>query len=322
MAAPAADSRTTAVVEVDEPSPGAGEVAIAVEYAGVNFMDVMARRGDPNYATGWPYIPGLEVAGTIRALGEGVEDLRLGDRVAACTAGGGFAEVVLARAALTVEVPASVPLELAAAAPLVMSTAVLLLENVARIRPGESVVMLSASGGLGSAVAQVAAALDDTMKIGAVGGPDKIAAAVDAGWDHAVAYGPTAAGAIRELVPAGIDVILDPTGTQHLDFDLECAAPGGRVVLFGNPGGATPAALPPMGRLIGGNVGILGFSISGLSRTRPTIVAAALRRSLDLVADGRVAVAVTVLDGLAAVPDIHDRLAARRGTGKYVARVG
>lgn len=321
MTGPAANSSATEVVEVDEPRPGPGELAIDVAFAGVNFIDVMARRGDPGYASGWPYVAGLEVAGTVRAVGDGIEDRHVGDRVAAFTAGGGFAEVAVAPAPLTVEVPPAVGLEVAAAAPLALSTAVLLLEDVARIRPGESVLMHSASGGLGSAVPQVAAALHSGVRVGAVGDHGKVPAAAAAGWDHVVASGASSAPAIRELVPGGIDVILDPTGTQNLDLDLAIAAPGTRIVLFGNPAGGAPAPLPPMGRLIGGNVGIFGFSISSLRRTRPAAVAAALRRSLSLLATGDVQLDVAVANGLWAVPEIHDLLAARRGSGKYVARI-
>lgn len=321
MAAPSPDAGATGVVEVDEPIPGPGEVAIDVAFAGVNFIDVMARRGDPGYATGWPYEPGLEVAGTVRAVGTGVGEHRAGDRVAAFTAGGGLAEVAIAPTALTVEVPDAVSLEVAAAAPLMLSTAVLLLENAVRLRPGESVMMHSASGGLGSGVPQVAAALGGGVGVGTVGSPAKVPGALAVGWDHVVLNDASAASAIRKLLPGGVDVILDPTGTQNLDLDLAVAAPGARVVLFGNPGGGTPAALPPLGRLIGGNVGILGFSVSSLTRTRPTAVGAALRRSLNLLRDGDVRLAVTVIQGIDAVPEVHDLLAARRGSGKYVARI-
>ena len=159
MAAPAVDGSTTSVADIDEPQPGPGQVAIYVAYAGVNFIDVMARRGDPGYASAWPYVPGLEIAGTIRSVGSGVHDLHVGERVAAFTPGGGLAEVAVAAADVTVEVPPDVPLATAAAAPLVVSTALLLLTDRARIRPGESVLMHSASGGIGSVVSQVAAAL-------------------------------------------------------------------------------------------------------------------------------------------------------------------
>jgi NADPH2:quinone reductase len=322
MTAPSADSSTTRVTELVEPQPGPDEVAIEVEFAGVNFIDVMARRGDAGYASAWPYVAGLEVAGHIRAVGAGVDAARVGERVAAFTGSGGFARVALSPASLAVEIPSTVAFEAAAAAPLGLSSAVLLLEQVARVRSGDSVLMHSASGGLGSAVAQVAAALGIATRIGLVGDRGKVDSAVKAGWTHALAAGHEVAAAVGELVPHRVDVILDPGGTQHLEFDLEVAAPGARVVLFGNPSGATPSALPPMGRLIGGNVGILGFSISSLRRTRPERVADALRRGLGLLASGDVRPDVTIIDGLAAVPDVHDLMAARRGFGKYVVRLG
>lgn len=321
MAHPAADSSATAVAEVGEPAPGPGELAIEVAFAGVNFIDVMARRGDPGYAAVWPFVPGLEVAGTVRAVGAGVAGHQAGDRVAAFTAGGGFAEVAIAPAALAAGVPVGVSLEQAAAAPLMLSTAVLLLETVARLRPGESVLMHSAGGGVGSAVPQVAAALGGGDLVGTVGGPARAPGAVAAGWQHVVANDAGVEATIRDLVPGGIDVILDPAGTQYLDLDLAVAAPGARVVLFGNPGGGALTALPPAGRLIGGNAGILGFSISGLSRTRPATVAGALRRGLGLLASGDVRLSVTVADGLQAVPAVHDLMATRRANGKHVARV-
>ena len=152
MTAPATDGSTTRVADIDEPQPGPGQVAIDVAYAGVNFIDVMARRGDPGYASAWPYVPGLEVAGTIRSVGSGVHALHAGDRDAALTPGGGMAEVAIAAAEVTVAVPPDVPLGTAALAPLVVSTALLLLTDRARIRPGESVLMHSASGGIGSVV--------------------------------------------------------------------------------------------------------------------------------------------------------------------------
>jgi len=105
MTAPAVDGSTTSVADIDEPRPGPGQVAIDVAYAGVNFIDVMARLGDPGYASGWPYVPGLEAAGTVRSAGGGVRDLHAGKRVAALTPGGGMAEVAIAAAGVTVEVP-------------------------------------------------------------------------------------------------------------------------------------------------------------------------------------------------------------------------
>ena len=321
MTAPAVDGSTTSVADIDQPQPGPGQVAIDVAYAGVNFIDIMARRGDPGYASAWPYVPGLEVAGTIRSVGGGVHDLHVGERVAAFTPGGGMAEVAIAAADVTVKVPPDVPLGTAASAPLVVSTALLLLTDRARLRPGESVLMHSASGGIGSVVSQVAAALGSGRRIGTVGRPDKIPAGLAAGWDEVFAREEGLAEAVRKVAPEGVDVILDPIGTALLDLDLSIASAGGRVILFGNAAGGAQAPLPPAGRLIGGNLGVLGFSMSRLRATAPTAVAGALATGLEMIAAAQIRPELTIVEPLESVAAIHDLLAAGLGSGKYVAKV-
>ncbi|MFC4950688.1 zinc-binding alcohol dehydrogenase family protein [Pseudonocardia sp. GCM10023141] len=318
MSEPSAGSDRTAVRDIDVPRPGPGEVSIDVAHAGINFIDVMARRGDPGYASSWPYVPGLEVSGTVREVGPGVSGVLAGERVAAFTRGGGFAEVAVADAALVVPVPETVPTAVAAAAPLMLATALLLLTDVARVQPGETVLMQAAGGGVGSAVAQLVPVLGGGLRIGTVGRAAKVAAAREQGWDVALVRDADLVAGIRSAAPAGVDVVLDPAGTTLLDVDLDVAAPGARIVLFGNPGGGTPDPLPPLGRLIGGNVALAGFSISRLTATAPARVSGALRRVVELLADKRLDVAITEVATLAAVPEVHQRLAESRGSGKYV----
>ena len=307
---PAPDASTSSVATgVDLPVPGPGEVAIDVAYAGINFLDVMARRGDPGYAAAWPYVPGLEVAGTIRELGAGVTARRVGERVAALTPGGGFAEVAVVPADLAVEVPPSMGFEVAAAAPLVLSSAVALLSDVVRLRPGESVLMHSASGGLGAAVAQVAATLDAGARVGVVGSASKVAAAVEAGWTRAVAAGARAGrGDPRTRARRG--------GRRARSDRHAEPRPGSRRRGARRADRAVRQSCrkdPPLC--------LLGFSITNLRRTSPARVRDALRHSLQLLAEGRVRLDVTPVHGLDAVPEVHERLANRRGAGKYVARL-
>jgi NADPH:quinone reductase-like Zn-dependent oxidoreductase len=153
---PAPDAGATRVAELPVPEPGPGQIAVEVACAGINFIDVMARRGDPGYAPEWPFVPGLEIAGTVRALGPGVEEPPPGTRVAAFVGRGGLAEVALASAALVARVPEAVDLARAAAARGAPPTAALLLEHVARVRAGEVVLVHSAGGGVGHALAQLA----------------------------------------------------------------------------------------------------------------------------------------------------------------------
>jgi NADPH:quinone reductase len=319
MSGPSPGADRTRVRDLDIPRPGPGQVTIDVGYAGINFIDVMARRGDPGYASGWPYVPGLEVAGTIREVGAGVMAPPAGRRVAAFTRGGGLAEVAVADAALVVPVPDEVGLPAAAAAPLMLSSASLLLSDVVRIRPNETILMHSSSGGLGRAIAQLALQLGAVPSIGTVGWPEKAAGALRSGWHRAFARDAGLAGAVRAAVPDGVDVILDPSGTALLDVDLEVAAPGGRIVLFGNPGGEPPGPLPPLAKLIGGNVAIAGFSMSRLTATSPARAAQALQRVLRLLAGEQLDLAVTELGSLDDVPAAQQSLAEGRSPGKYVA---
>ncbi|MQY28448.1 quinone oxidoreductase family protein [Nocardia aurantia] len=311
----------TRVLDIEVPRPGPGQVAIDVEYAGLNFLDIMARRGDPGYAPAWPYVPGLEVVGAIRELAEDVVGLAVGERVVAFTRGGGLAEVAVADAALVASLPAAAAPELAAAAPLALSSAFLLLNDVARIRAGERLLMHSAAGGIGSAVAQLAPLFEVATAIGTVGRAQKIDEARRSGWPHVFARDEELTEAVGRVAGGAVDVVLDPLGTAMLDPDLDLAAPGGRIVLFGNPAGGKPAPLPPLPRLIGGNVGIVGFSMSRLTATAPHRAAAALRRVLELVAAGQLSVPITTIESLDEVREAHQLLAEGRGTGKFVVAV-
>jgi NADPH2:quinone reductase len=322
MTGPSQGVDRTEIREIEEPRPGPGEVTIDVAYAGINFLDVMARRGDAGYVDAWPYAPGLEVSGAVREIGPDVTGLAVGQRVAAFTARGGLGDVVLVRAEFVVPLPDQVPSPVAAAAPVMLTTALLLLHQAARFRPGETVLVHSASGGVGGAVAQLVPALGGGLRIGTVGRPDKIASALKSGYDVAVARNENLAEALWAATgSAGVDVVLDPLGTTMLETDLVLTAPGGRIVLFGNAGGGEQVPLPPAGRLIGGNLAIGGFSISRLWATAPHRASAGLRRVVDLIAEGRLDIAITQVASLADAPAIHQLLAEGRGDGKYVARL-
>lgn len=315
-------SENSEVWEIEEPRPGAGQVSVEVAYAGLNFVDVMARRGDVGYVSSWPYLPGKEVAGRVRAIGEGVTGLAVGDQVVAAPVGGGLAQVVVAEAALTVPVPPGVALRQAGAIPLGLATAMLLLSDAGRFTAGDTMLVHSAGGGIGSAIAQLVPLLGGGQLIGTVGRPEKAGEAMKTGYDAAF---PRDEG-LREAVLGatdgqGVDLILDPLGTQALELDLDLAAPGGRIVLFGNAGGRAINALPPAGRLLAGNLTITGFSHRGLAAGAPAKVARAISQVLDLLADGRLELPVNELGSLTDVPAAHDLMATGAGIGEYVTQV-
>ncbi|MFC7644853.1 zinc-binding dehydrogenase [Streptosporangium lutulentum] len=181
--------------------------------------------------------------------------------------------------------------------------------------------MHSASGGIGGALAQLVPLLGGGRLIGTVGRQEKVAAAERSGYDVAVARGDRMAEAIRAANDGrGIDVVLDPLGTTALELDLEIAAPGARVVMFGNATGEPLGPLPSAGRLIGGNITLSGFSHRGLLAASPQKVSTAIRRVLGFLAAGQLSLPVVELPSLDDVPAAHDLLAAGHGTGKYVVR--
>jgi NADPH2:quinone reductase len=172
---------------------------------------------------------------------------------------------------------------------------------------------------MGNAVAQLVPLLGGGLRIGTVGRPEKVASALEGGYDVAIARDADLAGAIRAATGgAGVDIVLDPLGATMLETDLAVTAPGGRIVLFGNAEGGEQALLPPAGRLIGGNLAIGGFSITRLWATAPHRASAGLRRVLDLITEGQLDIAITEVGSLADVAAVHQLLAEGRGHGKYV----
>ena len=150
--------------------------------------------------------------------------------------------------------------------------------------------------------------------LGVVGSADRVPAALAAGYDAAFVRG---AGLAEEA--GRVDAILHTQGTQELDGALAMAAPGARIVLMGNASGAPLGPLPAAGRLFAGNVSIGGFRpFSGLARTAPLRVGAAIRRALELLEDGTIELETDVHHGLAAAAGVHDRLARGGSSGKHV----
>lgn len=319
---PAPDTAMTRVTQMDVPEAGPGEVLIKVAYAGVNFKDVMVRRGDPGYVDAWPIVPGLEVSGTIAALGPGVDSLGVGQAVAALTNQGGFAEYAVADAQLTCAVPTEVSLQTAAVAPAALASAELLVNSIARLAPGDVLAVHSAAGAVGEAIAQLVADMEVTL-VALVGSESRAALAEQLGYEHAFVRGSTLVADVRaRLADREVTAILDSQGTRWLDDDLELLAPGGRVVLFGNAAGDTFGPLPPASTLMRKNAVVGGFSLAGFSKASPPRMRDAIERTLARLSAKNMRPSLIVEKGLDSVPRLHDLLASGSGGGrKYVVQV-
>lgn len=317
----APDSSTTQVVDVDPPHCGEGQLLLEVEAAGINFLDVLERRGTPGYVPSWPWVPGAEVVGVVRDVGPAVPRGMIGTRVAAFVEGGGLAETAVAQADLAVAVPAGVDATRAAAVPLSLTTALLLLTQSARFRAGDTVLVHSAAGGVGASIARLVPLLGGGRLIGTVGRPESLGDALALGYDDVVVRDDALVDTVLSLAPGGVDAVLDPLGGGFLQADLEMSAVGGTVVLFGNASGDPLPNLPSPVRLMVRNAAVAGFNISGVAARRPAALREAMTQLLDWMAAGRLDLPVHVHDGLEPVPQVHDRLAGGAGRGKHVVRL-
>ncbi|WP_406865014.1 zinc-binding dehydrogenase [Streptomyces sp. HUAS MG47] len=313
------------VVEAEVPEPGAGQVSIDVAYAGVNFADVLAR-GSGYRVEALPYRPGLEVSGRVRALGAGVTGLAVGQEVTALTGGGAYAEVAVAEAAAVFPLPPGIGLQTAATLPTVLPTAYALVHTVGRLQAGETVLVHGAAGGIGTAVGQLAKAAGAAAVYGTVSSPAKAAHARSYGYDDVLVgdFQQDAAAlekAVREATGGrGVDLALDPVGGESLKGSLASLAVFGRLVSYGNAGGAEPWRVGQPDLAPTGNA-VAAFSVLTLARSAPDALRDLAERAFAKVADGTVTLPVTAEFDLADAADAHVSMGSRTSTGKLLLKV-
>jgi NADPH:quinone reductase len=304
----------------DEPAPGPGEVAIRVALTGVNFADVQARRGAYHGGQPPPFVPGLDCVGTIVALGEGVDGLRVGQRVAAFPPNGSYAEVVVAPTTTTYPLDAAISDDDAASL-LMLVTAYNVLTLAGRLAPGESVLVHAAAGGVGSTAVQIARALGAGTIFATAGSEAKCAIARDAGADFAIDY--RHEDFARRVLDAtdgrGVDIILDSVAGDVFQSGLTALAPFGRLVAFGNASG-TPGTVRT-NELHPTNRAVIGYSSGSYRKLRPEALRPATEASLRLVAEDKVHVIVGARFPLRDAAGAHRLVESRTGHGKVLLTV-
>lgn len=301
------------LAEVELPAPGPGQVSIDVSYAGANFAEILYRQGVVDVPL--PFVPGIEVSGRVRALGPGVEHLRVGQPVAALTIvdSGGYAEAVNTSADLVVPLDGhGLELGVAAALPSNSTTAFLVLDRVARVAPGESVLVHAAAGGVGSQLGQAARLLGAGRVVGAVGSAAKIEAARAFGYDEVV---------LREQVAGAgpFDIVVDMVGGPVRRSSLDLLAPMGRMVVMGNASGADDVGIPA-NELWFTNRTVSGFNLAAFCAAFPAEAGRALHRAVAAAASGQLRVRVESLR-LEQAAQAHRRIESGRTTGKLVLEV-
>jgi len=302
--------------EAPQPQPGTGEAAVKIEAVGVNFIDVYFRSGVYK-APGFPYTLGMEGAGTVSALGSGVSDLRVGDRVAYAMNAGSYSEYAIVPAWKLVKLPQGVDFRQGAATMLQGMTAHYLAYSTFQLKTGQTVLVHAGAGGVGLLLTQIARRIGATV-ITTVGSEEKAELSRKAGANHVLMYSKQEFDKeVKQITDGkGVDVVYDSVGLNTFERSLNCLKPRGYMVLFGQSSGVVPPLDP----------GILAAKGS-LFLTRPTLANyAATRDELnwragDLfkwIAAGELKLRIEHVFHLAEAAKAHQELEGRKTTGKVL----
>jgi len=301
--------------DVPDPLPGPMQALVAIEAAGVNFIDVYQRKG--LYPMTLPMTPGSEAAGTIRALGPGVSDLRVGDRVAYQGAPGAYAQRAVVPAERLVRLPEGVSTKQGAAAMLQGMTAHYLATSLYPLKPGDTCLVHAAAGGVGLLLCQIAK-MRGARVIGTVSTKEKAERARAAGADEVILYMEQDFEAeVKRLTNGrGLPVVYDSVGRATFDASLRCLAPRGMMVLFGQASGPVPPfELQRLNQL--GSLFITRPTLNHYVATRAELLARA-NDVLGWVRDGKLRLHIGHEFPLAQAAEAHRQLEARKTTGKVL----
>ncbi|MBA3760989.1 MAG: quinone oxidoreductase [Gemmatimonadales bacterium] len=300
---------------VERPSPGAGQALVQLEATGINFLEVYQRTG--LYQVQLPFTPGSEAGGTVVEVGPRVTSVRVGDRVASVNFAGSYGEFALAPAERLVKLPDGVSTRLGAAVMLQGITAQYLASSTFPLASGHVCLIHAAAGGVGLLLCQIARRRGARV-IGTVSTEEKAALAREAGAHEVILYTELdfQVETMKQTGQGGVDVVYDSVGRTTFAKGLECLAPRGMMVLYGQSSGPVEALDPQILNRKG-----------SLFLTRPSLGhyvatnAELLQRASDVlgwVADGSLKVRIGHEFPLAAAPQAHTELEARRTTGKVL----
>jgi NADPH2:quinone reductase len=309
------------IEDVPPPPIRPGTVRIAIHAAGVNFADTLLISGQYQDRPPLPFIPGMEVAGIVSELGAGVTHLKVGDRVLSSVGRGAYAQEVVVEADSAHAIPAAMDFVTAAAFPVAYSTSHGAFAWRGRLRAGESVLVLGASGGVGLTAVEIAKAMGASV-IAAAGGAEKLAVAKRAGADHLIDY---TREDLRERVKAltdgrGVDVVYDPVGGDAFDQSLRSIAWEGRIIIIGFAAGRIPQI--PANLVLVKNIDVIGFFWGSYRRYKPQFQAESFRQLFRWYDDGKLKPHVSHRLPLEQVKDALELLKTRKSTGKVVLTTG
>jgi len=305
------------VAEIDAPKPGKGEVLLDVKAAGLNFPDVLMIQGLYQFRPDLPFVPGGEAAGVITELGEGVTNVKVGDRVIFTNQVGGFAEQAVAHSDSLVKMPDSMPFEVAAGFTITYATSYHAFKQRAALKTGETVLVLGAAGGVGLAAVELAKAAG-AIVVAAASSDEKLEVCKAAGADVGINY---SSGDLRSLIKEatggkGIDVVYDPVGSDYTEAALRSLRPEGRLLVVGFAAGDIPKI--PLNLCLLKQCSIVGVFWGGFARGNPAAQHENMRELFDLYEKGAIKPRVDDLFPLEQVEDAFLCLTERRAKGKVI----
>jgi NADPH2:quinone reductase len=305
------------VEDVPSPTPGPGEVVMSVKAASVNFPDVLIIQNKYQVKPPLPFSPGSELAGVVKAVGDGVTGIAPGDRLMACTGYGAFAEEVLVDATRLLAIPAGMDFVTAASFILTYGTGDHALRDRGGLRPGETLLVLGAAGGVGSAAIEIGKALGARV-IACASADDKLAVCRAHGADETINY---ATEDLRERIKAltggrGIDVVYDPVGGPYAEPALRSVGWRGRFLVIGFASGDIPK-MPLNLPLIKGS-SIVGVYWGDFTRREPQRFAESMQQLERWYAEGRLKPHVSATFPLERASEALTLMANRQVKGKVV----
>ena len=304
------------LADVPRPDVRAGMVLIKVHAIGVNFADTRFRQGTYVVKPKLPDTPGMEAAGVVEAVGEGVTDFRPGQRVTAFTVKA-YAEYCQAPASMVIPLPDAVDFVQGAAFPIQVLTAYHMLHTADAVGPGRTVLVHSAAGGVGLAAVQLAKVAGARV-FGTVSSDAKAPLAQAHGADAVINYltQKFADEVLRLTDGRGVDLILDAVGKPTFEEGLRCLAAFGHLILYGRAGGPTDPL--NVATLSAKSQKVSGFMVPTVTRTFPEKTRESSARCFTLMREGKLRLHVGRTFPLADAADAHRHLESRRSTGKLV----
>ena len=302
------------LLDLPTPTPKPGEACVAIHACGLNFADLLMAEGKYQDKPALPFIPGLEFAGVVTALGPNTTGPAPGTRVACYAGQGGLAQMGCFPAASLLPIPDAMTFPEAAGFQIAYGTSHLALAHKARLQPGETLLVLGAAGGVGLTAVEVGKRMGARV-IACARGPEKLAIARAAGADEVIdSDTPDLKAALKAL--GGVDVVHDPVGGPAFDAALRATRPDGRILAIGFASGTVPQI--PANILLVKNISVMGFWWGGYLAFAPNLLRDSLATLLGWYAEGGLRPHISHRLPLDQLPQGLDLLRSRAATGKVI----